>query len=100
VFREEGSKPCRFAPQRQNTMTRRKLVMGRRSQEEGNNSTMWQLPSHWTAAQALVVFEVLDDLRGLVGGGYVKKIQQAARLDRFVTTPSTSANIDDGDVPF
>ena len=38
-------------------MTRRKLVMGQRSQEEGNNSTMWELPTHWTAAQALAVFE-------------------------------------------
>ena len=47
-------------------MTRRKLVMGQRSQEEGNNSTMWELPTHWTAAQALAVFEVLDDLRDLV----------------------------------
>ena len=82
-------------------MTRRKLVMRKRSQEEGNSSTMWELPSHWTAAQALAVFEVLDDLRDLVVDGYAKKIfQKAARLDRFVTTPSTSANIDDGDVPF
>ncbi|OYU42927.1 MAG: hypothetical protein CFE44_21215 [Burkholderiales bacterium PBB4] len=46
------------------------------------------------------VFEVLDDLRDLVVAGYTKKIQQAARLDRTVTTPSLPANIDDGDVPF
>ncbi len=51
-------------------MTRRKLVMGQRSQEEGNSSTMWELPTHWTAAQALAVFEVLDDLRDLVVDGY------------------------------
>jgi len=81
-------------------MTRRKLVMGQRSQEEGSNSTMWELPTHWTAAQALAVFEVLDDLRDLVVDGYTKKIQQAARLDRIVTTPSQPANIDNGDVPF
>ena len=81
-------------------MTRRKLVLGQRSQEEGNSSTMWELPTHWTAAQALAVFEVLDDLRDLVVDGYAKKIQQAARLDRTVTTSSPPANIDDGDVPF
>ena len=50
-------------------MTRRKLVMGQRSQEEGNSCTMWELPTHWTAAQALAVFEVLDDLRDLVVAG-------------------------------
>ncbi len=82
-------------------MTRRKLVLGQRSQEEGNSSTtMWELPTHWTAAQALAVFEVLDDLRDLVVAGYAKKIQQAARLDRTVTTSSLPANIDNGDVPF
>ena len=81
-------------------MTQRKLVMGQRSQDEGSHSTMWQLPTHWTAAQALAVFEVLDDLRDLVVDGYAKKIQQAARLDRTVTTSSLPTNIDDGDVPF
>ena len=49
---------------------------------------MWELPTHWTAAQALAVFEVLDDLRDLVVDGYAKKIQQAARLERTVTTSS------------
>jgi hypothetical protein len=48
----------------------------------------------------LAVFEVLDDLRDLVVDGYAQKIQQAARLDRTVTTPSLPANIDNGDVPF
>ena len=47
----------------------RKLMMRQRSQEDGNSSTMWELPSHWTAAQALAVFEVLDDLRDLVVNG-------------------------------
>ena len=58
------------------------------------------LPSHSIAAQALAVFEVLDDLRDLVVDGYAKKIQQAARQGRTVTTSSLPANIDDGDVPF
>ena len=57
-------------------MTRRKLVMGQRSLEEGNSSTMWELPTHWTAAQPLAVIEVLDDLRDLVVGGYAKKISR------------------------
>ena len=51
-------------------MTRRKWVMGQRSLEEGNSSPMWELPTHWTAAQTLAVFEVLDDLRDLVVDGY------------------------------
>ena len=78
-------------------MTRRKLVLKQRSHEDGNSSTMWELPTHWTASQALAVFEVLDDLRDLVVDGYAKKIQQAARLDRTVTTPSQPENIDNGD---
>ena len=49
---------------------------------------MWELPSHWTAAQVLAVFEVLDDQRDLVVDGYVKQIQPAARLDRTVATSS------------
>jgi hypothetical protein len=61
---------------------------------------MWELPTHWTVAQALAVFEVLDDLRNLVVNGYAKKIQQTARLDRSVTRSSPPANIDDGNVPF
>ena len=78
-------------------MTRLKLVLKQRSHEDGNSSTMWELPTHWTASQALAVFEVLDDLRDLVVDGYAKNIQQAARLDRTVTTPSQPENIDNGD---
>ena len=81
-------------------MTRRKLVLRQRSQEESNSSTMWELSTHWTAAQALAVFEVLNDLRDLVVHGYARKIQHAARLDCTVTTSPLPANIDDGDVPF
>ena len=81
-------------------MTRRKLVMGQRAHEDGNNFTMWELPAHWTAVQALAVYEVLDDLRDLVWSGYAKKIQQAARLDCTGTTSSLPVNIDDEDVTF
>ena len=51
--------------------------------------TYWPVlrPKAITAAQALAVFEVPDDLRDLVVDGYAKKIQQNARLDRTVTTP-------------
>ena len=80
-------------------MTRRKLVLRQRLQEESNSSTMWALPTHWTAAQALALFEVLDDLRDLVVDGCARKIQQAARLDRTGTTSSLPTNIDDGNVP-
>lgn len=48
-------------------MTRRKLLMGQRLQEEGNSSAIWELPTLWTAAQALAVFAVLDDLRDQAG---------------------------------
>ena len=81
-------------------MTRRKLVIGQGSQEEANSSTMWELTAHWKAAQALAVFEVLDDLRDLVVDGYARKVQQAARLGRTVTTPSPPANMDDLDLDF
>ena len=58
-----------------------------------------KLPTHWTPAHALAEFEFLDDLRDLVVDRSAKKIQQAARLDRTVTTPSQPANMDYGDVP-
>ena len=81
-------------------MTRRELVLKRRLYEESNSSTMWALPTHWTAAQSLAAFEVLDDLRDLAVDGCARKIQQAARLDRAVTTSSLPTNIDNGNVPF
>ena len=62
--------------------------------------TMRQLPTQWTAAQALALYAVLDDLRDLVVDGYAKKKQQAACLDSTVTTPFKPTNIDVGDVPF
>ena len=40
---------------------------------------MWALQTHWTAAQALAVFEVLDDLRNLVVDGCARRIRQAGR---------------------
>ena len=40
---------------------------------------MWALQTHWTAAQALAVFEVLDDLRNLVVDGCARTIRQAGR---------------------
>ena len=80
-------------------MTRRKMVLRQRLHEESISSTMWALPTHWTAAKALAVFQVLDDLRDLVLDGCARKTQQAARLDRTGTTSSLPTNIDDGNVP-
>jgi len=61
---------------------------------------MWALQTHWTAAQALAVFEVLDDLRNLVVDGCARNIRQAARLNRTVKTSYLSTIIDDGNKPF
>ena len=48
----------------------------------------------------MAAFEVLDDLRDLVVDGCARKIQQAARLDRAVTTSPLPTDIDDGNVSF
>ena len=42
---------------------------------------MWALQTLWTAAQALAVFEVLDDLRNLVVDGWARRSRQAALLN-------------------
>ena len=60
---------------------------------------MWALQTLWTAAQALAVFEVLDDLRNLIVDGCARRIRQSARLDHTVTTSDLSTNIDDGNKP-
>jgi hypothetical protein len=57
------------------------------------------LPSHWTPAQAMAVFEVLDDLRELIWRSYGGQIQQALRKDHTDITAPIPGNIDDGDVP-
>lgn len=64
------------------------------------NSGRFEVPAHWTAAQASAVFEVLDDLLQAVWRRYGVQIQQAQRRDRIVKTPAIRANLGDGDVPF
>jgi hypothetical protein len=60
----------------------------------------FQVPAHWTPAQAVAVFEMLDELRDSVWRSYGSQIQQALREDRAGATSATAANLGDGDVPF
>ena len=66
----------------------------------GQASDMFEVPTHWTPAQATAVFEVLDELRELVWHRYGIQIQQALRQDRAVTTSAIPTNLDNGEVPF
>ena len=61
---------------------------------------MFEVPTHWTPAQATAVFEVLDELRELVWRSYAVQIQQVLRQDRAVTTSAIPTNLGDGDVQF
>jgi hypothetical protein len=61
---------------------------------------MFEVPTHWTPAQATAVFEVLDELRESVWRSYGCQIQQALRQDRSVTTSAIAANLGEGDAPF
>jgi len=61
---------------------------------------MFAVPTHWTPAQATVVFEVLDELLELVWRRYGVKTQKVQRRDRIVKTSAIPANLRDGDVPF
>lgn len=58
-----------------------------------------ELPTHWSAEQALAVFEILDELRDRVWAFYGRQIQQALRDERCDSMPTLSSG-DDGDVPF
>ena len=58
------------------------------------------LPSRWTPEQALVVFDLLDELCERVWALYGPRIQQAMREDRCTTTPSIPGAIDQHDLPF
>lgn len=67
--------------------------------DAGQGSGMFEVPKHWTPAQAVAVFEVLDELRESVWRRYGCQIQQALRRDRAVTTSAIPANLGDRDVP-
>ena len=40
------------------------------------------VPDDWTPEQALAVFELLDDLREVIGARYLPDMQQVLRQDR------------------
>jgi len=80
-------------------MTRRSTG-ARKPLETDQYSGMFELPTHWTPAQATAVFEVLDDLLESVWRRYGIQIQKVQRRDRVVTTSVSSANMGDRDVPF
>ena len=61
---------------------------------------MFEVPTHWTPAQATAVFEVLEELRELVWQNYGGQIQQVLSRDRAITTSSRPTNLEDGDLPF
>ena len=80
--------------------------MTRRSPEFGpppearHGSGMFEVPTHWTPAQATAVFEVLDELRESVWRRYGVQIQKVQRRDRIAKTSAIPVNLGDGDVPF
>ena len=80
-------------------MTRRSPEFGA-PPDAGHRSGVFEVPMHWTPAQATAVFEVLDELRESVWRRYGCQIQQALRRDRVVTTSAVVPNRDDGDVSF
>jgi hypothetical protein len=80
-------------------MTRRDAG-ARKPSETDQASCTFEVPTHWTPAQATAVFEVLDELRVLVWRRYGCQIQQALRRDRTVNTSAIQAHRDDGDVSF
>ena len=57
------------------------------------------LPEHWTAEQALAVFEIVDELRDLVWHRYGGQIQQALRAQRSTATSTAQLDIDYGEAP-
>lgn len=61
---------------------------------------MFEVPTHWTPAQATAVFEVLDELLESVWHRYGVQIQKMQRRDRVVKTSVIPANFGNGDGPF
>jgi len=80
-------------------MTRRSTEARQPSATDQDSGT-FEVPTHWTPAQATAVFEVLDELREAIWRNYGVQIQQEMHRDRVVTTSATSANLCDRDVPF
>jgi hypothetical protein len=51
-----------------------------------NGCGVFEVPTHWTPAQATAVFELLDELRESVWRRYGVQIQKVQRQDRVVKT--------------
>lgn len=79
-------------------MTRRSTEP-RKPSETDQDSGIFEVPTHWTPAQATAVFELLDDLRESVWRRYGVQIQKVQRRDRVVTTSDIPVNLGEGDVP-
>ena len=58
------------------------------------------MPTDWSPAQAVAVFEILDELRERVWAHYGRRIQQVLREQRCTAVSTTTDNIDEADVPF
>jgi len=59
------------------------------------------LPDHWTPAQALAVFEIIESLRDELWALYHLDIQRALRRDRVTrSTRRPDPNTPDTDPPF
>ena len=81
-------------------MTRRKVRPKPCDPTTGRNSYTLARPSRSTPAQAMAVFELLDDLRELIWRGYGRQIQEVLRKESTDITAPIPGNIDDGEVPF
>ena len=63
--------------------------------------TRFQLPDHWTPAQALAVIEMIDLIRDQLWSHYADDIQRAIREDRLHLDPrQLSFPIDQDNDPF
>lgn len=80
-------------------MTRKKLPLPATQAQRARFKPI-ELPTYWSPAQAVAVFEFLDELRERVLGHYGVQIHEFLRDDRADTTPLTPSDIDENDVPF
>jgi hypothetical protein len=59
------------------------------------------VPGYWTPHEALAVFELINQIRGLVWHAHGPAIQQAMQIDLFASQPRDRSHCDPGpDDPF
>ena len=58
------------------------------------------IPDHWSAEQALAVYELLDDLRERVWDRYQEQIQEQYRIDRQGDAQPDFFDVNDDELPF